>query len=159
MQPYTTQFTLSREYLGECFDESKAYNKSAKPNFIFPLAMLVIGSFTLAMTDQSKSLGIFIIVIGLIELLHIRYKRAWWLARQMIGRTGGQEVTLTIDENGVETRCGSTVTNTQWQDVNKVAETESGLILITKSGTQQYLSKSIFPNEVVVEILRVGSSG
>ncbi len=158
MQPYTTQFTLSREYLGECFDESKAYNKNSKPNFIFPLVMLSIGGFTLAMTEQPKSLGIFIVVIGLIELLHIRYKRAWWLARQLIGRTGGQEVTLNLDQNGIETRSGSTVTKTLWHDVAKVAETEKGLILITNTGTQQYLSKSIFSDEVITDILKVGSS-
>ena len=156
MQPYTTQFSLSREYLGECFDESKAYNKRSGPNFIFPIAMLAIGTFALVWTDQPKSLGIFIFVIGVIELLHIRYKRAWWLTRQMLGKTGGQAVTLKLDEQGIETISGSTVTRTQWLDVSTVAETKRGLILITTAGGQQYLSKSLFPDELVVEILKMG---
>jgi hypothetical protein len=158
MQPYTTQFILSREYLGECFDESKAYNNTAKPNFIFPIAMLALGCFALLWTDQPKSLGLFIFVLGVIELLHIRYKRVWWLTRQMLGRTGGQSVTLNLDEHGVETRSGNTITHTKWADVSSVAETARGLILITKTGSQQYLSKSIFPEEVVSGIVKIGTS-
>ena len=158
MQPYTTQFTLSREYLGECFDESKRYNKGTKPNFILPIAMLALGTFALVWTDQPKSLGFFILVLGVIELLHIRYKRAWWLTRQMLGRTGGQKVTLSLDEQGIETRSGSTTTNTSWADVSTVVETERGLILITSNGGQQYLSKSIFPEEVVLEIVKIGTA-
>ncbi|WP_298635353.1 YcxB family protein [uncultured Umboniibacter sp.] len=158
MQPYTTQFVLSKEYLGECFDESKAYNKSARPNFVFPLMMLSLGIFALMWTDQPKSLGLFILALGLIELLHIRYKRAWWLTRQMIGRTGGRQVTLSLDEQGIETRSGNTITNINWTDVSSLVETERGLILVTAKGAQQYLSKSIFSEEVVLDIIRVGNA-
>jgi len=119
--------------------------------------MLAIGTYAMAWTDQPKSLGFFIFIIGVIELLHIRYKRAWWLARQMLGKTGGQEVTLKLDEQGIETQSGSTSTKLLWNDVSKVAETERGLILITTTGGQQYLSKTLFPQEVITQLLNVAA--
>jgi len=158
MQPYTTQFTLSREYLAECFDESKPYSKNAKPNFLFPIVMLAIGTFALAWTDQPKSLGFFIFILGVIELLHIRFKRAWWLARQMWGKSGGSEVTLNLDDQGIETQAAGTTTKLLWKDVNNVIETELGLILVTVNGGQQYLSKSLFSDDLIAQIIEIGAA-
>ena len=152
MHTYTTEFTLNREYLAECYDESLAHGKNAKPNFLFPAALLIVGSGILALTDHPRSLGILFIVLGLIELLHIRFRRAWWLTRQMWGKTGGSEITLVIDEAGIETKSPYNQTTLTWADVDRVIETDLGIILVTKAGAQQYLSKSLFSDEAIQDI-------
>ena len=153
MQPFKTQFTLSRDYLAECFDQSQPHGKAAKPNYLFPALLLAAGSGSLIFTEQPKVLGYLLFALGVLELLHIRFRRAWWLARQMMARSANTEVTLTIDEVGIKTESKHTQTTLSWADIERVIETDLGLILVTKSGAQQYLSKSLFTAELVNEIV------
>lgn len=152
MQPFKTQFTLSREYLAECFDQSLPHGKNAKPNYLFPVLLLAAGSGSLIFTEQPRVLGYLLVALGVLELLHIRFRRAWWLARQMLGRSANTEVALTVDEAGITTKSDYTKTTLLWEDIERVIETDLGLILVTKSGGQQYLSKSLFTADLVNEI-------
>jgi hypothetical protein len=153
MEPYNTQFTLSRDYLAECFDQSLPYGKSAKPNFLFPALLFASGVGVLVFTEQSKFLGFMLIALAVLELIHIRFRRAWWLARQMWGRSANSEVTLSVDEEGVRTQNPYTQTALLWVDIERVIETDLGLILVAKQGDQQYLSKSFFSVELIREII------
>ncbi|WP_066965700.1 YcxB family protein [Microbulbifer sp. Q7] len=153
MQPFKTQFTLSREYLAECFDQSRPHGKGAKPNYLLPVLLLAAGSGSLIFTEQPKVLGYLLVALGILELLHIRFRRAWWLARQMLSRSANTEVTLTINEEGITTTSSYSQTTLLWADIERVIETDLGLILVTQSGGQQYLSKSLFTPELVSEIV------
>ncbi|MFT4713734.1 MAG: hypothetical protein ACJAXW_002692 [Candidatus Azotimanducaceae bacterium] len=153
MQSYSTQFTLSRDYLAESFDQSLPHGKSAKPNFLFPALMFTAGAGLLLATDQPSIAGIMLIALAVLELLHIRFRRAWWLMRQTWGRSNDSEVTLTVDEDGIQTQNVHTQTALLWADIEHVIETDLGLILVAKSGGQQYLSKSLFPTEWLNEIV------
>ncbi|MFT6877171.1 MAG: hypothetical protein ACJAZF_003300, partial [Granulosicoccus sp.] len=97
--------------------------------------------------------GIMLIALAVLELLHIRFRRAWWLMRQTWGRSNDSEVTLTVDEDGIQTQNVHTQTALLWADIEHVIETDLGLILVAKSGGQQYLSKSLFPTEWLNEIV------
>lgn len=153
MEPFTTQFTLSRDYLAECFDQSLPHGKGAKPNYLFPALLFAAGAGLLQFTEQPKVAGFMLIALAILELLHIRFRRAWWLTRQMWGKGAGAEVTLTIDEDGIQTHNAYAQTALMWSDIERVIETDLGLILVAKSGSQQYLSKSLFPADLVDEIL------
>ena len=153
MQRFSTQFTLSRDYLAECFDQSLPHGKNATPNYLFPALLLVAGAGLLAFVEQPKIAGFILIAMGVLELIHIRYRRAWWLARQMWGKSANSEVKLTIDADGVQTENPYTQTSLLWADVERVIETDLGLILVARSGGQQYLSKSLFPVELIREIV------
>lgn len=153
MEPYNTQFTLSRDYLAECFDQSLPYGKGAKPNFLFPALLFVSGVCVLVFTEQSKFLGFMLIALAVLELIHIRFRRAWWLARQMLGRSANSKVTLSLDGEGVRTQNPYTQTALLWADIERIIETDLGLILVAKKGGQQYLSKSLFSVELISEIL------
>ena len=145
MQPYETQFTLTRDYLAECFDQSLPHGKSAKPNFILPLTLLTVGSGMLGLTDLPQIVGWVLVAFGLLELVHLRYRRAWWIARQMWGASANSEVTLTIDDEGIRTTSPFAQTSLLWPDVKKVIETDLGHILVNRAGAQQYVSKSALP--------------
>lgn len=152
MLPFNTQFTLSRDYLAECFDQSLPYGKNAKPNYLFPALLCGAGAGLLIFTQQPKVIGSMLIALAALELIHIRFRRAWWLTRQMWGKGAGSEVKLTIDENGIQTQNAHTQTALLWTDIERVIETNLGLILLVKSGRQQYLSKALFSPELVSEI-------
>ncbi len=153
MEPFNTQFTLSRDYLAECFDQSLPYRKNAKFNYLLHALLFTAGAGLLFFTEQPKVVGIMLIALVVLELIHIRYRRAWWLTRQMWGRGSGSEVKLTIDEDGVQTQNPYTKTSLLWADIERVIETDLGLILEAKSGGKQYLSKSLFSAELIREIV------
>jgi hypothetical protein len=153
MQPFNTQFTLSRDYLAECFDQSLPYGKNSKPNYLLPALLFSAGAGLLYFTQQPKIAGSMLIALAVLELVHIRFRRAWWLRRQMWGRSANSEVKLSIDEEGIQTHNPYTQTALLWADIKCVIETDLGLILVVKSGGQQYLSKSLFSAELVREII------
>lgn len=153
MQAFHTQFTLSREYLAECFDESLPYGSDAKRKYLFAGVSFVAGASLLYFTDYPKGIGTLLIVLAIIELVHIRFKRAWWLTRQIWGRSGNTEIKLSIDDKAIQTQNPFTKTVLLWNDVARIIETDLGLILVAKTGGQQYLSKSLFSEELVQEIL------
>lgn len=153
MKPFTAQFMLSRAYLAETFDESLPHGKGANPNYWFPAGMLAAGVSLLTMTGQPGFAGAMLVALGVLELLHIRYRRAWWLARQMWGRSANSEVTLSVNEDGIETKSLFVHTTLPFSDVARVIDTELGLILVDKHGEQQYLSRSVLPNDVVQQII------
>ncbi|WP_411991330.1 YcxB family protein [Agarivorans sp. DSG3-1] len=157
MQAFTTQFTLSRAYLAECFDQTLPYGKNAKPNYTLPVVFFVLGMGLLAFIEDSGTVGFMLIVLAVMEVLHIRFRRAWWLTRQMWGRSADSEVKLSLDENGINTQNPYTKTSVLWSDIQRVIETELGLILVAKSGGQQYLSKSLFSDAVISEILAISN--
>lgn len=153
MRPFSTQFTLSRDYLAECFDQSLPYGKNPKPNYKFAVLLFAAGAGLLFFTDQPKVAAGMLIALATLELIHIRFRRAWWLRRQMWGRSADSEVTLSVDEDGIQTQSPYTQTAVSWADIERVIETDLGLILVTKSGGQQYLSKSLFPAELIMDIV------
>lgn len=153
MQAFSTQFTLSRDYLAECFDQSLPYRKNVKVNYLLHALLFTAGAGLLIFTEQPKVVGSMLIALVVLELIHIRFRRAWWLTRQMWGRSSGSEVKLTIDDDGIQTQNRDTQTALLWADIERVIETDLGLILEAKSGGQQYLSKSLFSAELISEII------
>ena len=153
MLPFTTQFSLSRDYLAECFDQSLPHGKNARPNYLFPALLFVAGVGLLLFTEQPGILSWMLIALAVLELIHIRFRRSWWLTRQMWGKSADTAVKLTIDIEGIHTQNHDTHTSVLWADIERVIETELGLILVAKSGGQQYLSKSLFSAELVSKII------
>ena len=153
MQTFSTQFTLTRDYLAECFDESLPHGKNAKPNYLFPACLFAAGSGLLYLTDQPQFAGWTLVALAVLELFHIRYSRAWWLARQMWGASANSEVTLTIDETGIQTHSPFSQTEVLWPDIKRVIKTELGYIMVDKASAQQYLSKSLMPDGLIEELV------
>ncbi|MPW29611.1 YcxB family protein [Agarivorans sp. B2Z047] len=153
MQAFKTQFTLSRQYLAECFDQTSPFEKKSAIKKWFPALLLLVGLALLMFTEQPKVAGSMLIGLAVLELIHTRFKRAWWLTRQMWGRSANSEIKLSINNEGIETQNPYTKTSLAWDNVETVVETELGIILVAKTGGRQYLSKSLFPEELVAEII------
>jgi hypothetical protein len=153
MQVFHTQFTLSREYLAECFDQSLPHGKSAKANYLFAILSFSGGAALLFYTDQPKVVGTLLIALAVLELIHIRFRRAWWLTRQVWSKSANTEVKLRIDGETIQTQNPYTKTSLLWADIERVVETDLGLILVVKTGGQQYLSKALFSDEMISSII------
>ncbi len=147
MTPFETQFVLDRDYLAESFDESLPHSKTSSPNFLFPAALFIAGFGLLVFTDQAAIAGWSFVALCALELLHIKFRRGWWLFRQTWGKNNELEVTFTIDEERICTQSAFAQTSIKWDEIDRVIDTNRGVILVTKSGEQQYLSKSLVPTE------------
>ena len=152
MTSFKTQFILSREYLGECFDQTLPHGKNAKPNFLLPAFMLFAGVTLLLFTEQPKVAGGMLIALALLEIIHYRFQKSWWLTRQMLAKSANSQVTLSINSKGVQTQNPFTKTDLIWPDIKDLIETDLGIILVTNSGDQHYLSKSILSIDIIKEI-------
>lgn len=151
MSPSTIEFTLSRDYLAECYDQSLPYSR--KPNILFPLLAGVAGIYLLGFTSQPKVGGMALLALAVLELVHLRYRRAWWLFRQTMGKNADLKVTLTLDNEGIRTQSSASDTQLKWSSIDRAIDTDKGIILVQANGVQQYLSKALFTDRQIGEFL------
>ncbi len=153
MTPFETQFVLTKDYLAESFDESLPHSKTSSPNFLFPAALFIVGFGLLVFSDQPGIAGWSFVALCVLELLHIKFRRGWWLFRQTWGKNNELEINLTIDEKSIRTHSPAAESEVLWSDLDQVIETDRGVILVTQTGHQQYLSKSLLPEEWLAKLL------
>jgi hypothetical protein len=138
---FQSEFVLNREHFAECFDQSALLKVKRAPRYKLMVALVLVGLLIVVFAAQQKTLGFFLIALAFLEYFSFRYRRAWWLTRQMWSRNSNNTISLNIDDNGVKIE--SLYNNNQllWSDIGKVIETPDGLMLELKSGGQNYLSK------------------
>lgn len=145
---FESEFTLDRQHLEECYDQSLPFSKKRTPRIKLMTLLVAIAVLILLFGEQQDILAYFLIALALLELMSFRYRRAWWLSRQVWSRNSGNTIKLIIDDRGITTQ--SLYNNSQllWSDVAEVTETEKGLILVLKNGGHNYLSKQNVTTEV-----------
>jgi len=144
---FTITYTLNKPYFYECFDESLPYSKRARPKYFLLILLVSLGIFAIYGLGDHY-LGSFMIMLGVLECVSFYYRRPWWVARQMLSRASGSEVTLTFDEHGIKSENHYKNTQLAWQDISKTINTERGILLQSKKG-MQYISKQILTNELL----------
>lgn len=146
----STTYTLDKPYYYECFDESLPYSSQAKPKY--PLLILLITLGLLAFYQlENHYLGSFMIMLAVVECLSFYYKRPWWIARQMMSRASGSEVTIVFDDDGVKAENPHKSYQLSWQQISEIIETERGYILKAQRG-MQYISKQALNDEMTAEL-------
>lgn len=150
--PLTTSFTLSKQYLEECYDESLPFSKHAKPRYVFIAILFIAGLSLLILTDQHTVAGSVLLGLGILEVVSFVYRRAWWLTRQMWSRSANSEVVISMDEQGFSSKNPYTQTMLPWQDIKRHTETEKGIILFAQNGGQSYISKSVLTDDMLAMI-------
>lgn len=146
---FESEFVLNREHLEECYDQSLPFSKNRTPRFKFITLLVAAAVLILLFGEQQDMLAYFLIALALVEFMSFRYRRAWWLTRQVWSRNSGNTIKLIIDDAGITTQ--SLYNNSQllWSDLAEVSETEKGVMLVLKNGTTHYLSKKNITTEVV----------
>ncbi|WP_099035295.1 YcxB family protein [Lacimicrobium alkaliphilum] len=147
---YTTTYLLDKSHFSETFDESarlesgiKAYGKA--------LSLAIAGLVVLLFTPFTAYLAWFLVGLGVVEGLNVRFKKSWWLARQMLSRAAGNKVDLTIDEQGVHTQSAYVDSMLNWENVTRIESTERGWLLY-QGQARFYLSNRCLSDEAVAFI-------
>ena len=143
---HTSYYLLNREYFSECFDETadiqtgiNAYRK------VIILFVIAAGLFYLEVDAYAAW---FILALAVLEIFSIRYRRAWWITRQMFSRASGSKVNLSFDDEGIKTHSPHHQQCIQWQDIIELKETSKGFVISHNNG-RNYLSKSVLDEGAV----------
>lgn len=135
---YSTTYKLDKSHFSETFDESSAVD-NAKTVYLKSIILALVGLAILLFTDITAYVAWFIVALGAVEVLSIRFRKSWWLARQMISKAANSELTLTVDENSVSSKSFYVESKIPWAEVRKIEKTAQGWLLY-HGGGKNYLS-------------------
>lgn len=135
---YSITYTLDRSHFSETYDESITAS-NAKTLYLKSIVLIVLGLATLLYTEISPFVAWFIVALGFLEVLSIRFRKPWWLARQMMSKAASTELTLTIDENSVSSKSFYVESKITWVEIKKIKKTTQGWLLYSATG-KNYLS-------------------
>jgi len=136
---HTSHYILNREYFSECFDQSANTTTSLKTYRQAILFSIMAGLFFVM--EIEPYLVWFLICLSVVELLSIRYKRGWWIARQMLSRAADSKVNLKIDDQGIFTDSAYHQQAWLWNDITDITSTDKGFV-VTYNGGTSYVSRS-----------------
>ncbi len=149
---FETEFILNRQHLEECYDQSLPFAKNPKPRFKLMTFLIIAAVLILLLGEQQNTLAFFLLALAVLELISFRYRRAWWLTRQVWSRNSGNRIKLIIDDKGIETQSLHNNSRLLWSDIATVDETEKGLMLTLNKGGSNYLSKAKLNEQVIAFI-------
>lgn len=144
---HSSYYVLNRDYFSECFDESANTTTSLK-TYLKAIGLIIMASVIYAM-DIEIYVAAFLLCLGVVELLSIRYKRSWWINRQMLSRAAGSKVVVRVDEQGIFTDSTHHQQGMLWGDIADIKSTEKGFLVNHTNGTS-YLSKSGLDGDALV---------
>jgi hypothetical protein len=99
-----------------------------------------LGFCLIVFTQVNAYIGWFIIALGGLEVFSLRYRKSWWLARQLLSKAANTELTLIIDEKGLSSQSVHIQSHIAWADVTKLEKTKLGWLLY-HAGGKTYLSQ------------------
>ncbi len=143
---YKKSYVLDRDYFTECFEESVTSDKSVKA-YQKAIAFFLIGT-ALLLTGVNAYASLFIVGLGAVEALSVKFKKTWWLWRQMMSKAAGNEVQLVLDEQGIHSQSEYVNSHVLWKDVIEHSSTNRGYLLKQLTGTN-YLSKRVLDDNSI----------
>jgi len=142
---YSTTYILDKAHFSECFTESATVNNSVGA-YLKALALFVLGTLVLRFTEISAFVGGFAVILGMLEVLSIKYQKAWWIARQTLSRAANGKVNLTIDEQAIKSHSIYVQSVILWADVSAIKKTSLGWLVMHNNG-KNYLSSKCLSSE------------
>ncbi|PKF63366.1 hypothetical protein CW745_00480 [Psychromonas sp. psych-6C06] len=146
---FSSEFILDRAHFSECYEQSSLINPPKKCRYHFIGALLIFGFIIMIATDQSVAVGLFFIGLAFVEFFSFKYRKAWWLSRQMWSKNSGNTITLTIDDEAIKIISLYQNQSIVWSEVSEVIDTPLGIILKLKNNNQSYLSKKSLSGEAL----------
>lgn len=135
---YSTTYSLDKSHFSECYDESANADHSIR-SYFKSAVLAIFGLSILLFTDVNPYAAWFIVALSAIEALSIRFRKSWWLARQMLSKAAKSEMTLTIDEDAVSTQSFYVESKILWSDVTQLQKTQKGWLIFHPVG-KNYIS-------------------
>lgn len=132
---------LNKAHFEECYSASVSPVISAS-QFYKAAALSGIGLALLLFSQTSAYLAWFLIALGVLDAVSVRYQKPWWVTRQMLSRAAGSEVLLTINSVGIHNKSHYIDQLITWSEISDVETTAHGLLIHHQQG-KSYLSKSL----------------
>lgn len=151
---YTTTYVLDKTHFSETFDESATPETGIRA-YAKAIILAMLGLALLYVAEFSGYFAWFLIGLGVIEGLSVRFKKPWWLARQMLSRAANNKVTLSIDEHGIKTESAYVDSTIAWENISHIQPTERGWLLYQgekRRGPRSYLSNRCLSDEAIAFI-------
>jgi hypothetical protein len=135
---YSTTYKLDKSHFSETFDESIT-EENSKNLYLKSILLAVMGSSILLFTEINTYVAWFIVALAAVEALSVRFRKPWWLTRQMISKAANSELTLIIDEKRVSSKSYYVESKILWNDISKIEQTAQGWMLFHSAG-KNYIS-------------------
>jgi len=135
---YSITYILDKSHFSETFDQSVIVDNS-KAVYLKSIVLALLGLAMLLFSDVNRYATWFIITLAAVEALSVRFRKSWWLGKQLLSKAAGAEVTLTIDNENI---CSTSVyveSKISWHDVYKIEQTSQGWLLYHPEG-KNYIS-------------------
>ena len=142
---YSITYVLDKSHFSETYDESVTVDDSRKP-YLKAIVISMVGMLILYFTDIDAHIAWFIVALGGLDALSVRFQKPWWLARQMISKAANNPLTLTIDDTGVSSKSHYVEGTILWKDISKFEKTSQGWLLYHPGG-KAYVSDRIMSEE------------
>ncbi len=135
---------LDKDYFNECFEQSVTidYSWRAYAKAIF---FALFGTSLLLITEVNPYAAWFVVGLGVVEALSVRYQKPWWVMRQMLGKTANSEVTLTLDEQQIRSQSFYNDSHIPWQNVNSLTQTAQGWLIVHNQGKHYISARFLSP--------------
>ncbi|QOL25915.1 YcxB family protein [Thalassotalea sp. LPB0316] len=149
---YQHQFILDRQYYTEVYEQT-AIKKTGWQAYKKAIVLFLFGLFVSAFATNAKliHLSYFIVGLGVVEALSVRFAKTWWLWRQLMSKAANNPVELTIDEQGIAINSAYINQQLNWSEISSVEQSSQGYIF-NQGAMRHYLSKSALSDEVVAFI-------
>lgn len=137
---FTTTYRLDKDHYNECFDESVG---SVRPWSLYfkPMILAIFGFYFVIFTTIEPYVAWFIVGLGFIEALSVYYRKPWWVARQMLSKVSGTDLTLSFNEHVIKSQSPVLESEILWSDVVSLEKTTQGWLIMHKTG-KSYISST-----------------
>lgn len=147
----STSFILDKAHFNECFQQSAPAIQAKDYRKACFIGLMGIG--LMFVKSDNYYIAYFLVALGLIEFFSIQHRQTWWVWRQLISKAAHSKVKLIINDIGIITESEQVNSQLLWCDVTSIVQTELGLLLRHKGGTN-YLSNSCLSEEMIEFILQ-----
>lgn len=147
---YATTFILDKAYFTECHEQSVKVDDFWQAYFK-AIFFTVFGALLVLFTPINGYVAWFLFALGIVEALGVYYQKPWWVARQMLSRASKSEVTLTINDEGINSHSFYVDQTILWSDITAIEKTHLGWLFIHDKG-KNYISASFLSDEAITFI-------
>ena len=149
---FTTEYILDKPFFEECYDQTSRPTKFPQAYFK-ALFFLVFGVIVIKFELLPSSyVGWFFIILCVIEVLSVYFKRTWWVWRQTYSTGSNSKVALQVNSRGVNYNSLANSRSIAWCDIDQLQQSDLGFIFhIGKQ--RQYISKSCLNDEATAFIV------
>lgn len=140
-------FTLDKAHFNECYSQSVVNDQSVKAYFK-SIILSLFGIILVLFSDVNVYAAWFVFALGILEAVSLYYRQPWWVMRQLLGKSGNNEVTLTVDEKGIAINSFYIKSMVLWDNMSAIKKTSLGWVICHELGNN-YISDSCLSSDAI----------